>query len=211
MLPESFRNAKLFQAGPSLMNYVSGGALVVRKTIVPQGSFKVRLRNPRERPTAFAGGLFEVVGSNARRTFPSRIKRSLCFLAIRSNARMPTLGDFETIIALNVSAKCDSAFRHFSIVDRTVLDGWRRLVLANRLVFGVTESAFWLVDWCVFRFVASPHVAIAAEIQIALTNTGSALLFSPRISGWILNRAFDLGGLLTILLSRLLVSFCFFY
>src|SRR6267142_2699399 len=114
---------------------------------------------------------------------------------------MPTFCDLETVIALNVTAKRGAASRCFPIVDGTIFYNQRRLMLASGLVFCVTKSTLRFMDGCVFGFVLPTHVPVAAEIQIAITNTPSALFFSPRIGGWILNRVPNNRSFLSVILS----------
>src|SRR6267142_2720654 len=76
----------------------------------------------------------------------STIRKNLFSLfAVLLDTRRSTFGDFETIVALNMTAERDFALGCFAVIDRTVLNGWRRFVFANCLVFRIAKRSAGLM------------------------------------------------------------------
>jgi hypothetical protein len=69
------------------------------------------------------------------RLLPAIRKNLLGLFPVLLDTRRSTFSDFETFVALNVTLG-DGALFDLSIVDRTILDDWRRFVLALELLHG---------------------------------------------------------------------------
>src|SRR6266852_1226581 len=134
------------------------------------------------------GGLVELL-SVYTRLLPAIRKDLLSLFAVLSNARRPTFSDFETFVALNVTLG-DGALFDLSIVDRTILDGWRRFVLALELLhgrFGFGYSVGSDFEMSNFFSVAYNTIRIiAVRAEIGTFHRPFSLLLSSTIRSGIL-------------------------